>query len=79
MCTDQGLVTKARVAEGTGFIFLLWRQYGLPSRVQKRSSSFLLIQDNDSVFKIILASPLTPISLLSKNRLNLFSVFSSEH
>lgn len=38
-----------------------------------------VIQDNDSVFKIILASPLTPISLLSKNRLNLFSVFSSEH
>lgn len=38
-----------------------------------------VIQDNDSVFKIILASPLTPISLLSKHRLNLFSVFSSEH
>ena len=49
-------------------------------RVQKRSFSFLLIQDNDStVFKIILASPLTLISVLSKNRLNLFSVFSYEH
>lgn len=78
MCTDQGLCDEGQSGR-TGFIFCYGGNMDFQVQSPEKILFISVIQDNDSVFKIILASPLTPISLLSKHRLNLFSVFSSEH